>query len=203
MSQVIQDSGPRQPGESGSFYDFLESCLRHKNDMVTVEAARAICNLKDVTARELTPAVTVLQLMLSSSKPVIRFVLLQSFECLNYEQHQAWYGLSLPEVPIRTISMLMLHSLCPVIQLGLESLHGPASCSCACTSSLCLCVAQWPFKACRAPSTHCQAHKPDQTIGDFVLHVCKELSQKLALLFSSKADTGSNDCIFSAVNGYI
>lgn len=73
VAQVIQESGPRQPGETGSFYDFLESCLRHKNDMVTVEAARAICNLKDVTARELTPAVTVLQLMLSSSKPVIRF----------------------------------------------------------------------------------------------------------------------------------
>lgn len=72
MAQVIQESGPRQPGESGSFYDFLESCLRHKNDMVTVEAARAICNMKDVTTRELTPAVTVLQLMLSSSKPVIR-----------------------------------------------------------------------------------------------------------------------------------
>lgn len=73
VAQVIQESGPRQPGETGSFYDFLESCLRHKNDMVTVEAARAICNMKDVTTRELTPAVTVLQLMLSSSKPVIRF----------------------------------------------------------------------------------------------------------------------------------
>ena len=72
VAQVISESGTRQPGESGSFYDFLESCLRHKNDMVTVEAARAICNMKDVTTRELTPAVTVLQLMLSSSKPVIR-----------------------------------------------------------------------------------------------------------------------------------
>ena len=41
--------------------------------MVIFEAARAICNLKDVTARELTPAITVLQLFLSSSKPVLRF----------------------------------------------------------------------------------------------------------------------------------
>lgn len=73
VAQVISESGTRQSGESGSFYDFLESCLRHKNDMVTVEAARAICNMKDVTTRELTPAVTVLQLMLSSSKPVIRY----------------------------------------------------------------------------------------------------------------------------------
>lgn len=72
VAQVISESGTRQPGESGSFYDFLESCLRHKQDTVMVEAARAICNMKHVTTRELTPAVTVLQLMLSSSKPVIR-----------------------------------------------------------------------------------------------------------------------------------
>ena len=41
--------------------------------MVIFEAARAICNLRDVSVRELTPAVTVLQLFLSSSKPVLRF----------------------------------------------------------------------------------------------------------------------------------
>ena len=35
------------------------------------EAARSICSMRDVTARELTPAVTVLQLFLSSSKPVL------------------------------------------------------------------------------------------------------------------------------------
>eukprot|EP00198_Chlamydomonas_reinhardtii_P001857 XP_001691193.1 gamma-cop [Chlamydomonas reinhardtii] len=55
------------------FYEFLESCLRHKAEVVIFEAARAICNLRDVTARELTPAITVLQLFLSSSKPVLRF----------------------------------------------------------------------------------------------------------------------------------
>ena len=38
--------------------------------MVIFEAARAICSMRDVTARELTPAVTVLQLFLASSKPV-------------------------------------------------------------------------------------------------------------------------------------
>ncbi len=83
VAQVIQESGPRQPGETGSFYDFLESCLRHKNDMVTVEAARAICNMKDVTTRELTPAVTVLQLMLSSSKPVIRYLHAHAYMCMQ------------------------------------------------------------------------------------------------------------------------
>lgn len=73
VAQVIQDSQPGPNGEQRPFYDFLESCLRHKAEMVIFEAARAICNLKDVTARELTPAITVLQLFLSSSKPVLRF----------------------------------------------------------------------------------------------------------------------------------
>ncbi len=41
--------------------------------MVIFEAARAICSLRDVSVRELTPAITVLQLFLSSSKPVLRF----------------------------------------------------------------------------------------------------------------------------------
>lgn len=55
------------------FYEFLENCLRHKADMVIFEAARAITEFSGVTTRELTPAITVLQLFLSSSKPVLRF----------------------------------------------------------------------------------------------------------------------------------
>lgn len=55
------------------FYDYLEGCLRHKAEMVIFEAARAITELSGVTSRELTPAITVLQLFLTSSKPVLRF----------------------------------------------------------------------------------------------------------------------------------
>lgn len=73
VSQVIADSQPGVNGEQRPFYEYLESCLRHKSEMVIFEAARAICNLRDVTARELSPAITVLQLFLSSSKPVLRF----------------------------------------------------------------------------------------------------------------------------------
>ncbi|KAL2636672.1 hypothetical protein AAZV13_06G011500 [Glycine max] len=71
-SQVIHESGNTQSGER-PFYDYLESCLRHKSDMVIFEAARAITELNGVTSRELTPAITVLQLFLSSTKPVLRF----------------------------------------------------------------------------------------------------------------------------------
>lgn len=71
--QVIAESQPGVGHETRPFYDFLESCLRHKSEVVIFEAARAICNMRDVTSRELTPAITVLHLFLTSSKPVLRF----------------------------------------------------------------------------------------------------------------------------------
>nr|TKR63654.1 hypothetical protein D5086_0000323180 [Populus alba] len=71
LEQVIRESST-QTGDR-PFYDFLESCLRHKAEMVIFEAARAITQLSGVTSRELTPAITVLQVFLSSSKPVLRF----------------------------------------------------------------------------------------------------------------------------------
>lgn len=72
-SQVIRETASSTQTGDRPFYDFLEGCLRHKNDMVILEAARAITELNGVTSRELTPAITVLQLFLSSSKPVLRF----------------------------------------------------------------------------------------------------------------------------------
>ncbi|XAR72818.1 hypothetical protein NMG60_11019587 [Bertholletia excelsa] len=72
-SQVIREAGMNNQSGDRPFYDYLESCLRHKAEMVIFEAARAITELNGVTSRELTPAITVLQLFLSSSKPVLRF----------------------------------------------------------------------------------------------------------------------------------
>lgn len=54
-------------------FEFLESFLSHKSEMVVYEAAHAIVNLKKTTARELAPAVSVLQLFCSSTKPTLRF----------------------------------------------------------------------------------------------------------------------------------
>lgn len=73
VAQVMAESGAPPPGEARPFFDFLESCLRNKSEIVIFEAARAIVNMREVTIRELTPAVTVLQLFLSSGKPVLRF----------------------------------------------------------------------------------------------------------------------------------
>ena len=54
-------------------YSFLESSLRHKSELVVYEAARAICNLPSTEAQDLSPAISVLQLFLSSPKPAVRF----------------------------------------------------------------------------------------------------------------------------------
>ena len=64
------------------FFDYLESCLRHKSEMVILEAARKITEM-DVTSRELAPAITVLQLFLSSSKPVLRFAAVRTLNKVN------------------------------------------------------------------------------------------------------------------------
>ena len=73
VAQVIADTAPGAHGAPRPFYDYLESCLRHRSEIVIFEAARAIVDLKDVSTRELTPAISVLQLFLSSSKPTVRF----------------------------------------------------------------------------------------------------------------------------------
>jgi hypothetical protein len=54
--------------------------------MVIFEAARAITELNGVTSRELTPAITVLQLFLSSSKPVLRFAAVRTLNKVSLRQ---------------------------------------------------------------------------------------------------------------------
>ena len=49
--QVIAESGSPGGGDARPYYDFLETCLRHKAEMVIFEAARAICEMRDVTSR--------------------------------------------------------------------------------------------------------------------------------------------------------
>lgn len=54
-------------------YSFLESSLKHKSEMVIYEAARGICSLPQAQAQDINPAITVLQMFLSSPKPATRF----------------------------------------------------------------------------------------------------------------------------------
>ena len=54
-------------------HELLEGFLRHKSDMVNYEAARAICEMRNVTSAELYRPVAVLQLFLSSPKGALKF----------------------------------------------------------------------------------------------------------------------------------
>lgn len=69
-----------------SAYQFLENCLRHKNEMVIYEAAKAICNLPSVDTSDLNPAITVLQLFLSSPKSSLRFAAMRTLSEVAVKQ---------------------------------------------------------------------------------------------------------------------
>ncbi|KAI0803155.1 coatomer subunit gamma [Irpex lacteus] len=68
-AKVIEED----PNVQRQMLELIEGWLRHKSDMVNLEAARAICEMKGVTAAQLTKPIAVLQLFLSSQKPSLRF----------------------------------------------------------------------------------------------------------------------------------
>jgi coatomer protein complex subunit gamma len=63
-----EDQGLRKP-----MMQMLDGWLRHKHEMVNFEAAKAICDMRDVTDAEATQAVHVLQLFLSSPRSITKF----------------------------------------------------------------------------------------------------------------------------------
>lgn len=60
-----------QSDASEPYLEFIESCLRHKSEIVVYEAAHAIVNLRK-SARDLAQAVSVLQIFCGSSKATLR-----------------------------------------------------------------------------------------------------------------------------------
>ncbi|KAI9669546.1 MAG: coatomer subunit gamma [Caeruleum heppii] len=63
-----EDAGLRKP-----MIELLDGWLRHKSEMVNFEAAKAICDLRDVSNTEITQAIHVLQMFLSSPRAVTKF----------------------------------------------------------------------------------------------------------------------------------
>ena len=63
-----EDSGLRKP-----MLQLLDGWLRHKSEMVNFEAAKAICDMRDVTDAEISQAIHVLQLFLTSPRAVTKF----------------------------------------------------------------------------------------------------------------------------------
>ncbi|KAK4164162.1 putative coatomer subunit gamma [Cladorrhinum sp. PSN259] len=67
-----EDSQLRRP-----MMTLLDGWLRHKSEMVNFEAAKAICDMRDVTDAEVSQAVHVLQLFLTSPRAVTKFAALR------------------------------------------------------------------------------------------------------------------------------
>ncbi|KAL4781507.1 adaptin N terminal region-domain-containing protein [Aspergillus varians] len=63
-----EDAGLRKP-----MMQMLDGWLRHKHEMVNFEAAKAICDIRDVSDAEASQAVHVLQLFLSSPRAITKF----------------------------------------------------------------------------------------------------------------------------------
>mmetsp|Transcript_8044 Transcript_8044/g.13313 ORF Transcript_8044/g.13313 Transcript_8044/m.13313 type:complete len:951 (-) Transcript_8044:149-3001(-) len=76
----VQDGSPM----ARAGYQFLEASLRHKSEMVVYEAARSICNLPQIEPQDLSPAVSVLQLFLSSPKPAVRFASMRTLAAVAH-----------------------------------------------------------------------------------------------------------------------
>ncbi|KAF9436315.1 coatomer subunit gamma [Entomortierella beljakovae] len=77
------------PSTTRAIYEMLEGWLRHKSEMVNLEAAKAICEMKDATTKELFPAVTTLQNFLASGKPSIKFAAIRALNKLAMTQPTA------------------------------------------------------------------------------------------------------------------
>eukprot|EP01027_Heterolobosea_sp_BB2_P004581 GEZU01007023.1.p1 GENE.GEZU01007023.1~~GEZU01007023.1.p1 ORF type:complete len:892 (-),score=329.33 GEZU01007023.1:134-2809(-) len=60
-----------------SIINYLESCLNHRSEMVTIAAARAMCDL-NLNSKDLTKAISVLQISLNSYKPFVRFAAIKT-----------------------------------------------------------------------------------------------------------------------------
>ncbi|GAA5882162.1 hypothetical protein JCM16303_002256 [Sporobolomyces ruberrimus] len=73
-AKVMEDD----PNVQRGMYELVEGYLKHKSDMVNYEAARAICEMKNVGASELQRPIAVLQLFLSSPKSTLKFAAIRT-----------------------------------------------------------------------------------------------------------------------------
>lgn len=71
--KLIEDDEAAGGNSESGLIKFIEKCLREKSEMVMYEAAHAIVNLKQISASELAPAITILQLFCGSPKATLRF----------------------------------------------------------------------------------------------------------------------------------
>jgi len=70
-------------------WDFIESCLKHKSEMVVFEAANALLNLTKNSNKPIDPAISALQLFCSSEITTIRFAAVRSLNQISIDHPNA------------------------------------------------------------------------------------------------------------------
>ncbi|KAJ1733985.1 coatomer subunit gamma [Coemansia biformis] len=70
-------------------HTLLEEWIRHRSDMVSLEAARAVCQLQGASGKQLTSAVNALQVFLCSPRPTVRFAAIRTLNALARTQPEA------------------------------------------------------------------------------------------------------------------
>eukprot|EP00614_Pseudopedinella_elastica_P025042 CAMPEP_0172623630 /NCGR_PEP_ID=MMETSP1068-20121228/130491_1 /TAXON_ID=35684 /ORGANISM="Pseudopedinella elastica, Strain CCMP716" /LENGTH=948 /DNA_ID=CAMNT_0013432273 /DNA_START=44 /DNA_END=2890 /DNA_ORIENTATION=- len=118
----ILDDDP-ESASNRAVLQFLESSLRHRSEMVIYEAAKALCTLPFVEERDLGPAITVLQLFLSSPKPTLRYAAMRCLSEVSNRQPAALVRCNddmeaLISDPNRSIATLAITTL---LKTGTES----------------------------------------------------------------------------------
>ncbi|KAI9339930.1 adaptin N terminal region-domain-containing protein [Obelidium mucronatum] len=108
---------------SRALYESLEGWLRHRNEMVVYEAARAICNIRDVTAKELFPAVSALQLMLVSHKGSLRFAAIRTLNklALSHPASVAPCNLDMENLITDTNRSIATYAITTLLKTGNEA----------------------------------------------------------------------------------
>eukprot|EP01091_Cochliopodium_minus_P016954 TRINITY_DN6512_c0_g1_i1.p1 TRINITY_DN6512_c0_g1~~TRINITY_DN6512_c0_g1_i1.p1 ORF type:complete len:903 (-),score=286.64 TRINITY_DN6512_c0_g1_i1:47-2755(-) len=106
-----------------ALFDYLDKKLSDKSESVMYEAARAICNLPNVTSRELTPAISVLQFFLSSSHPTLRFAAIRTLNKVaqNYASSVATCNLDMETLVTDSNRSIATLSITTLLKTGSES----------------------------------------------------------------------------------
>ncbi|KAJ9070794.1 coatomer subunit gamma, variant 2 [Entomophthora muscae] len=113
--------------DSGSFsapvYDRLCSWLRNKSDAVSLEAAKAICGMPDLTSEQVFPAVRALQQLLSSSKATLRFAAIRALNhvALQHATAMSSWKLGLDELISDTNRSVATFAITALLKIGTES----------------------------------------------------------------------------------
>jgi coatomer protein complex subunit gamma len=113
--------------ESNTFnaplYDKLCSWLRNRSDMVSYEAAKAVCNIPNISQEQIYPAIRTLQQFLSSSKATLRFAAIRTLNRVAID-HAAALGtwkLNLDELVSDSNRSVATFAITALLKIGTES----------------------------------------------------------------------------------